>query len=84
MGSITHYYLSVYHYRKRKGIRIMVKKYAIWVEVDTSEWDYVRDTEGTIHWNNDSPIKLFDNKNDAEIEAHRWNTGQVVEYVVNE
>ena len=81
MGSITYYYLSVYHHRKRKGIRIMVR-YAVWIEKDTNEYDYVRERNG-IYWSDDSPVLLFDNKNDAEIEAHKWNTGTVVEYVIN-
>ena len=58
-------------------------RYAVWIEVDKGEWDYAREPKNG-SWSDSSPIKLFDNKNDAEIEAHRWNTGQVVEYVVNE
>ena len=80
MGIITYSNLSVYHYRKWKGIRTMVT-YAVWIEKDTGEFDYVRDTEGGNSWNDHSPVLQFDNKNDAEIEAYRWNTGRVVEYV---
>ena len=58
-------------------------RYAVWIEVDKGEWDYAREPKNG-SWSDSSPVKLFDNKNDAEIEAHRWNTGQVVEYVVNE
>ena len=80
MGIITYNNLSVYHYRKWKGIRTMVT-YAVWIEKDTGEFDYVRDTEGGNSWNDHSPVLQFDSKNDAEIEAYRWNTGRVVEYV---
>ena len=49
MGIITYSNLSVYHHRKWKGIRTMVT-YAVWIEKDTGEFDYVRDTEGTNSW----------------------------------
>ena len=80
MGIITYNNLSVYHYRKWKGIRTMVT-YAVWIEKDTGEFDYVRDTEGGNSWSDSSPVLQFDSKSDAEIEAYRWNTGRVVEYV---
>ena len=80
MGIITYSNLSVYHYRKWKGIRTMVT-YAVWIEKDTGEFDYVRDTQGTNSWSDSSPVLQFDSKDDAEIEAYRWNTGRVVEYV---
>ena len=57
-------------------------KYAIWIEVDKGEWDYVRERKNG-SWSDSSPVLLFDNKNDADIEAHKWNTGTVVEYVIN-
>ena len=80
MGIITYNNLSVYHYRKRKDIRTMVT-YAVWIEKDTGEFDYVRDTEGTNSWTDSSPVLQFDSKDDADIEAYKWNTGRVVEYV---
>ena len=80
MGIITYSNLSVYHYRKWKDIRVMVT-YAVWIEKDTGEFDYVRDTEGTNSWTDSSPVLQFDSKDDAEIEAYKWNTGRVVEYV---
>ena len=80
MGIITYSNLSVYHHRKWKGIRTMVT-YAVWIEKDTGEFDYVRATQGTNSWSDSSPVLQFDSKDDAEIEAYRWNTGRVVEYV---
>ena len=79
MGIITYSNLSVYHYRKWKGIRTMVT-YAVWIEKDTGEFDYVRERKGN-SWSDSSPVMEFNNKDDAEIEAYRWNTGKVVEYV---
>ena len=79
MGIITYSNLSVYHHRKWKGIRTMVT-YAVWIEKDTGEFDYVRERKGN-SWNDSSPVMEFNNKDDAEIEAYRWNTGRVVEYV---
>tara|TARA_B100000900_G_C19953168_1_gene462525 strand:- start:176 stop:481 length:306 start_codon:yes stop_codon:yes gene_type:complete len=58
--------------------------YAVWIEVDKSEFDYVRETNGRNSWSADSPIKLFDTKETAQEEANKWNTGEVVEYVQNE
>ena len=80
MGIITYNNLSVYHHRKWKDIRIMVT-YAVWIEKDTGEFDYVRDTEGGNSWTDHSPVLQFESKSDAEIEAYKWNTGRVVEYV---
>ena len=79
MGIITYSNLSVYHYRKWKGIRTMVT-YAVWIEKDTGEFDYVRESKNG-SWTDHSPVLQFDSKDDAEIEAYRWNTGRVVEYV---
>jgi len=79
MGIITYSNLSVYHYRKWKDIRTMVT-YAVWIEKDTGEFDYVRETKNG-SWTDHSPVLQFDSKDDAEIEAYRWNTGRVVEYV---
>ena len=79
MGIITYSNLSVYHYRKRKDIRTMVI-YAVWIEVDKGEFDYVRESRNG-HWSDSSPVKLFDTKEAAREEADRWNTGEVVEYV---
>ena len=79
MGIITYSNLSVYHHRKWKGIRTMVT-YAVWIEKDTGEFDYVRERKGN-SWSDSSPVMEFNNKDDAEIEAYRWNTGRVVEYV---
>ena len=79
MGIITYNNLSVYHYRKWKGIRTMVT-YAVWIEKDTGEFDYVRESKNG-SWTDHSPVLQFDSKSDAEIEAYRWNTGRVVEYV---
>ena len=31
-------------------------------------------------WDDKSPIKLFDTQEDAQKEADKWNTGQVVQY----
>ena len=56
--------------------------YAVWIEIDKGEWDYVREPKNG-SWNDSSPVKLFDTEEAAEQEASRWNTGQVVEYVNN-
>ena len=79
MGSPTYYNVLVYHCRKWKVVRTMVI-YAVWIEKDTNEYDYVRERNG-IYWSDDSPVLLFDTKEAAQEEANKWNTGEVVEYV---
>tara|TARA_Y100001938_G_C7743330_1_gene260400 strand:+ start:112 stop:414 length:303 start_codon:yes stop_codon:yes gene_type:complete len=54
--------------------------YAVWIEVDKGEWDYVRESKNG-SWNDSSPVKLFDTKETAQEESDKWNTGEVVEYV---
>ena len=79
MGSPTYYNVLVYHCRKRKVVRTMVI-YAVWIEKDTNEYDYVRERHG-MYWSDDSPVMMFDTKEAAQEEANKWNTGEVVEYV---
>ena len=57
--------------------------YAVWIEQDKGEYDYVRERKGN-SWNDKSPVMLFDTKEAAQEEANNWNTGQVVEYSSNE
>jgi len=52
-------------------------KYAVLIEAFEGEWDYVRVES---NWNYTTPVKTFTNKEDAEKEAKKWNTGQVVPY----
>ena len=54
--------------------------YAIWIEVDKGEFDYVRESKNG-HWSDSSPVKLFDTEEAAQEESNKWNTGRVVEYV---
>ena len=54
--------------------------YAVWMEIDKGEFDYVRESKNN-SWNDESPVKLFDTKEAAQEEANKWNTGEVVEYV---
>jgi hypothetical protein len=56
-------------------------KYAVWLEIDKGEWDYVRTlNEGNNSWSETSPIKTFNTKEEAQQESNKWNTGKVVEY----
>ena len=52
-------------------------KYAVLIEAFEGDWYYVS-VESS--WDFRTPVKLFDSKEDAEKEAKRWNTGEVVEY----
>ena len=53
--------------------------YAVWIEKDRGEYDYVRERKGN-SWNDKSPVMLFDTREAAQEEARKWNTGRVVEY----
>tara|TARA_X000001036_G_C20627208_1_gene785652 strand:+ start:457 stop:651 length:195 start_codon:yes stop_codon:yes gene_type:complete len=57
--------------------------YAVWIEQDKGEYDYVRERKGN-SWNDTSPVMLFDTKEAAQEESRKWNTGRVVEYSNNE
>ena len=51
-------------------------KYAVMIEIEMGEWSYVADENPfTIY---SSPL-LFNNREQAEEEATKWNTGVVVE-----
>tara|TARA_Y200000002_G_C22577493_1_gene619359 strand:- start:193 stop:393 length:201 start_codon:yes stop_codon:yes gene_type:complete len=53
--------------------------YAVWIERDLGEYDYVRERKGN-SWTDSSPVMIFDTEEAAQKEADKWNTGQVVEY----
>ena len=53
--------------------------YAVWIERDLGEYDYVRERKGN-SWTDSSPVMIFDTEEAAQEEADKWNTGQVVEY----
>ena len=55
----------------------MTTKWGVYVEIDTNEfmWDTGKDAI-----NDGSPPILFDTKEEAEVYAKKWNTGQAVEY----
>ena len=57
-----------------------MSKYAVMIvpfEEDGSE--YVRNGCDAM-WTVDTPLKLFDTKEEAQMEADKWNTGEVVEH----
>tara|TARA_R100001591_G_scaffold77230_1_gene84783 strand:- start:111 stop:284 length:174 start_codon:yes stop_codon:yes gene_type:complete len=55
-------------------------KYAVVFEpFEVEGLEYVKQGCGAM-WTEDSPIKVFDTKEQAEQEAAKWNTGKVVEY----
>ena len=46
---------------------------------EEEDMEYVRQGCGAM-WTDDSPIKTFDTKEQAEVEMKKWNTGIIVEY----
>mgnify|MGYP003109569321 FL=1 len=58
----------------------LVKKYAVMFEpFETEGLEYVKEGCGAM-WDDKSPIKTFDTKEQAKVEMKKWNTGIVVEY----
>lgn len=52
-------------------------KYIVQIEIDNGEFFYATGKNVfTIH---DPPL-IFDTKEEAQLEADRWNTGRIVEY----
>ena len=61
-----------------KSIKLV--QYAVVFEpFETDGLEYVKQGCGAM-WDDKSPIKLFDTQEDAQKEADKWNTGQVVQY----
>ena len=58
----------------------LVKKYAVMFKLfEEEDMEYVKEGCGAM-WDDKSPIKTFDTKEQAEVEMKKWNTGVVVEY----
>ena len=55
-------------------------QYAIFLQVTDETWDYLRKKPNKTVWTDNDPVTLFDNKEDADKECIKWNTGAVVEY----
>ncbi len=53
-------------------------KYAVMIE-PFDGFEYVKDGCGAM-WTVDTPVKVFDTKEEAQVEADKWNTGEVVKY----
>lgn len=62
---------------KAKRMEEELKQYAVMIDVD-GDWMYVP-ANANMFYNFPKP-KIFSNKEDAETEAARWNTGVVVDY----
>ena len=61
----------------------MTKVFAVVFEpFEVDGLEYVK--EGGRSWTEQSPIKVFDTMEQAQIEANKWNTGQVVLYEESE
>ncbi len=59
--------------------------YAVMIEIDEGDWQYVRGTGGS--WNSTDHVRIFWSKEEADKEAARWNNPDVVLYdagVMNE
>ena len=67
-------------YQRRKMMTTKLIQYAVVFEpFETDGLEYVKQGCGAM-WDDKSPIKLFDTQEDAQKEADKWNTGQVVQY----
>jgi len=55
-------------------------QYAIFLQIEDDQWDYLRKKPNQNTWTDQDPVTLFNSKEDAEKECSKWNTGAVVEY----
>ena len=53
-------------------------KYAVMIE-PFDGFEYVKAGCGAM-WTVNTPVKVFDTKEEAQVEADKWNTGEVVKY----
>ncbi len=53
-------------------------KYAVMIE-PFEDFEYVKEGCGAM-WTVNTPVKLFDTEEEAQAEADKWNTGEVVKY----
>ena len=56
-----------------------VKWAILFTPFEEEDTEYVKEGCGAM-WTEKSPIKLFDTHEEAQKEAEKWNTGQVVQY----
>ena len=57
-----------------------IVRYAVVFEpFETEGLEYVKQGCGAM-WTEDRPVKVFNTQEDAQKEADKWNTGQVVQY----
>lgn len=57
-------------------------KYCIYLNIDSSEWDYLRRNENSPEgqWTSSDPVWLFDTVEEAQEQQKKWNTATVMEY----
>jgi hypothetical protein len=53
-------------------------KYAVMIDIELGHSDYVR--ENSKVFTDQTPVQLYDTKEEAQAEANTWNTGRVVEW----
>jgi len=53
-------------------------RYAVQIEIEKGEYTFVRKENP---WTYDTKVWVFTDREEAEKEAKRWNTGVVVEYL---
>lgn len=54
-------------------------KYAIMIEVDPGDWIYVCNLNES-SWGPDSPVAVYETREEAEVAAQIWNNPEVVVY----
>jgi len=56
----------------------VIGRYAVQIEVEKGEYTFVRKENP---WTYDTKVWIFTDREEAEKEAKKWNTGVVVEYL---
>jgi hypothetical protein len=64
--------------RVKKRRKKVMGRYAVQIEIEKGEYTFVRKENP---WTYDTKVWVFTDREEAEKEAKRWNTGVVVEYL---
>ncbi len=62
----------------KKRRRKKVGRYVVQIEIEKGEYTFVRKENP---WTYDTKMWVFTDREEAEREAKKWNTGRVVEYL---
>ena len=66
-----------------KHVTRQVKWAILFTPFEQEDTEYVKEGCGAM-WDDKSPVKVFDTYEDAQKECAKWNTGEIVRWIINE